>query len=113
MADTRSAGLRKLIDPLRVPPGKKIVLARDHDPGATADWLDKESGEEHLRLTVEMLAEYQDRLSAQDTYAVLVVLQALDAGGKDGAIRHVMSGVNPQGGLGTQLQDAVGRGAEP
>ena len=44
-----------------------------------------------------MLAEYQERLAAQDTYGVLVVLQALDAAGKDGTIRHVMSGVNPQG----------------
>jgi PPK2 family polyphosphate:nucleotide phosphotransferase len=46
---------------------------------------------------VQLLAEYQDRLAAQDTYGVLVVLQALDAGGKDSTIRHVMSGVNPQG----------------
>ena len=44
-----------------------------------------------------MLADYQARLAAQDTYGVLVCLQALDAGGKDGTIRHVMSGVNPQG----------------
>ena len=44
-----------------------------------------------------MLAEYQDRLAAQDTYGVLVVLQALDAAGKDSTIRHVLSGVNPQG----------------
>ena len=46
---------------------------------------------------IELLAEYQARLAAQDTYGVLVVLQALDAAGKDGTIRHVMSGVNPQG----------------
>jgi len=46
---------------------------------------------------VELLAEYQERLAAQDTYGVLVCLQALDAAGKDGTIRHVMSGVNPQG----------------
>jgi PPK2 family polyphosphate:nucleotide phosphotransferase len=97
MADKRIAGLNKLIAPLLVPPGKKVELARDHDPGATAGWLDKEQGEEQLRLTVELLAEYQDRLAAQDTWAVLVVLQALDAAGKDGTIRHVMSGVNPQG----------------
>jgi PPK2 family polyphosphate:nucleotide phosphotransferase len=97
MPDKRTAGLKKLIQPLRVPPGKKVVLARDHDPGATAGWLDKEDGEEQLRLTVELLAEYQARLAAQDSYAVLVLLQALDAGGKDGTIRHVMSGVNPQG----------------
>lgn len=46
---------------------------------------------------MELLAEYQDRLAVQDTYGVLVVLQALDAAGKDGTIRHVMSGVTPQG----------------
>ena len=46
---------------------------------------------------IEMLSEYQTRLAAQDTYGVLVVLQAMDAAGKDGTIRHVMSGVNPQG----------------
>ncbi len=57
----------------------------------------KKDGAEHLRLSVELLAEYQGRLAAQDTYGVLVVVQALDAGGKDGTIRHVMSGVNPQG----------------
>jgi polyphosphate kinase 2 (PPK2 family) len=44
-----------------------------------------------------MLSNYQERLAAQDTYGLLVVLQALDAGGKDSTIRHVMSGVNPQG----------------
>ena len=52
---------------------------------------------EFLAAGVELLAEYQSRLAAQDTYALLVVLQAMDAAGKDGTIRHVMSGVNPQG----------------
>jgi PPK2 family polyphosphate:nucleotide phosphotransferase len=89
--------LRKLIEPLRVKPGSKVTLASDHDPAFTAGWLDRQEGEEHLRLTVELLAEYQDRLAAQSTHGVLVVLQALDAAGKDGTIRHVMSGVNPQG----------------
>src|SRR5579872_2623991 len=97
MPDTRAAELKKLIGPLRVPPGKKVVLDRDHDPGYKAGWLTKEEGEEQLRATVELLTEYQDRLWAQDTWAVLVLFQALDAAGKDGAIRHVMSGVNPQG----------------
>jgi len=97
MADKRAAGLKKLVEPLRVPPGKKVVLAKDYDPGSTAGWLSKEDGEEQLRLSVELLSEYQTRLAAQDTWAVLVVLQALDAAGKDGTIRHVMSGVNPQG----------------
>jgi PPK2 family polyphosphate:nucleotide phosphotransferase len=89
--------LKRLIDPLRVAPGSKVVLARDYDPGFRAGWLHKEEGEEQLRLSIELLAEYQERLAAQDTFGVLVVLQGLDAAGKDGTIRHVMSGVNPQG----------------
>ncbi len=97
MADERVRALAELIEPLRVPPGSKVVLAKDHDAASKAGWLKKEEGEEQLQLSVELLAEYQDRLAAQDTYGVLVVLQALDAAGKDGTIRHVMSGVNPQG----------------
>ena len=89
--------LRALIKGMRVPPGTKVKLPKDHDPGTTAGWLKKKDGKPYLELTVEMLAEYQDRLSAQDTYGVLVVLQGIDASGKDGTIRHVMSGVNPQG----------------
>ena len=89
--------LAELIAPLRVPAGAKVTLAEDYDPTFKAGWLSKDEGEEHLRLSVELLSEYQDRLAAQNTYGVLVVLQALDAAGKDGTIRHVMSGVNPQG----------------
>jgi PPK2 family polyphosphate:nucleotide phosphotransferase len=89
--------LAQLVDPLLVAPGSKVVLSRDHDPGYRAGWLEKQEGEQHLQASVELLAEYQDRLAAQDTYGVVVVLQALDAAGKDGTIRHVMSGVNPQG----------------
>jgi PPK2 family polyphosphate:nucleotide phosphotransferase len=97
MSDRRAQKINRLIDPLRIAPGSKIVLARDCDPGYKAGWLTKQDGEEQLRLGVEMLAEYQDRLAAQDTFGVLVVLQGIDAAGKDGTIRHVMSGVNPQG----------------
>jgi PPK2 family polyphosphate:nucleotide phosphotransferase len=57
----------------------------------------KKDGAGLLQTGVELLSEYQERLAAQDTYGVLVVLQAMDAAGKDGTIRHVMSGVNPQG----------------
>jgi PPK2 family polyphosphate:nucleotide phosphotransferase len=96
-AETSAQELRRLIAPLRVSPGAPVTLAEDYDPGFKAGWLKKKDGREHLRLTVELLAEYQDRLAAQDTYAVLVILQALDAAGKDSTIRHVMSGVNPQG----------------
>ena len=87
----------EFIEPLRVKPGAKVVLARDFDPGYKADFLTKQDGEELLAEGVALLTEYQDRLAAQDTWGVLMCLQALDAGGKDGTIRHVMSGVNPQG----------------
>ena len=82
---------------LRVEPGSKVVLAKDFDPSFKAGVKKKQEGLALLNLGVQMLAEYQARLAAQDTWGVLVVLQALDAAGKDGTIRHVMSGVNPQG----------------
>ena len=81
----------------RVKPGSKVKLGRDFDPGFKADVVRKKDGAELLRRGIALLADYQARLAAQDTYGVLVCLQALDAGGKDGTIRHVMSGVNPQG----------------
>jgi PPK2 family polyphosphate:nucleotide phosphotransferase len=86
-----------LIGPLRVPPGAQVDLPRDHDPGARFGARKKQDGLALLRQGVELLAEYQDRLAAQNTYGLLAVLQGLDAAGKDSTIRHVMSGVNPQG----------------
>jgi PPK2 family polyphosphate:nucleotide phosphotransferase len=74
-----------------------VHLGKDFDPGYKADFLKKKDGVELLRTGITLLCDYQARLAAQDTYGVLVCLQALDAGGKDGTIRHVMSGVNPQG----------------
>jgi PPK2 family polyphosphate:nucleotide phosphotransferase len=74
-----------------------VNLAEDFDPGYKAGFLKKKDGRKLLRTGVRLLADYQARLAAQDTYGVLLCLQALDAGGKDGTIRHVMSGVNPQG----------------
>jgi PPK2 family polyphosphate:nucleotide phosphotransferase len=97
MPDPDAKRLRKLIEPLRVAPGSDVVLARDYDPGYKAGWLSKQDAKEQMTLGVELLGEYQDRLSAQNTYGVLVVMQGIDAAGKDGTIRHVMSGVNPQG----------------
>ena len=79
-----------------VPPDKKIRLA-DYDPGFTAEFENKENALTQLREDVLRLAEYQDVLYAQDTYALLIIFQAMDAAGKDGAIKHVMSGVDPQG----------------
>jgi PPK2 family polyphosphate:nucleotide phosphotransferase len=97
MADGRAKLLAKFIEPLRVEPGSNVKLARDFDPGYKASFLKKKDAVAVLDAGVAVLAEYQARLAAQDTWGVLVCLQALDAGGKDGTIRHVMSGVNPQG----------------
>lgn len=96
MSDKRAARIADFIEPLRVEPGSKVRLPRDFDPGYKAG-LKKGEAAGLLRSGVELLAEYQQRLAAQNTYGVLLCLQALDAGGKDGTIRHVMSGVNPQG----------------
>jgi PPK2 family polyphosphate:nucleotide phosphotransferase len=74
-----------------------VVLSRDFDPASTGDFFAEDDSEGLLEQGVDLLDHYQSRLAAQDTYGVLVVLQALDAGGKDSTIRHVMSGVNPQG----------------
>ena len=97
MPDDRVKRLAEFIEPLRVKPGSRIVLARDFDPGYKSDFVSKDDGAELLQQGGQLLAEYQARLAAQDSYGVLVCLQALDAAGKDGTIRHVMSGVNPQG----------------
>jgi PPK2 family polyphosphate:nucleotide phosphotransferase len=87
----------KFIEPFRVTPGSNVKLAKDFDPGFKAGIEEKKDGADLLKGGIELLSEYQARLAAQDTHGVLVVLQALDAAGKDGTIRHVMSGVNPQG----------------
>ncbi len=89
--------VEKLLDVLVVPPGKTIKLKKDYDPGFTGDFMKKKEAKERLAEGVQLLAEYQNKLYAQDNYAVLIVLQAMDAAGKDGTIRHVMSGLNPQG----------------
>ncbi len=89
--------IEELLDVLRVPPGKKIDLKKDYDPGFTGKWLTKEESLEVRDEGIQWIAELQDKLYAQDQYALLVVLQAMDAAGKDGAIKHVMSGINPQG----------------
>ena len=83
-------------DHFLVKPGKKINL-KDYDPGFTSHYKDKDEASVKLRKDVKRLAKYQDILYAQNNYAVLVMLQAMDTAGKDGVIRHVMSGVNPQG----------------
>src|SRR5215472_10409991 len=97
MANDWVARLDKLIEPLEVKPGSKVTLGKDFDPRYKADFVRKKDARDFLRTGVTLLAEYQARLAAEASRGVLVVLQAIDAGGKDGTIRHVMSGVNPQG----------------
>ena len=79
-----------------ITPGSRVRL-RDHDPDYFGPFKDKREAEEALLEDVEALAEAQELLYASDTYSILVVFQAMDAAGKDGAIKHVMSGINPQG----------------
>jgi PPK2 family polyphosphate:nucleotide phosphotransferase len=95
--DDRARRIARLIKPLRVKPGSRVELAKDFDPAYKADLLRKKDGVELLQSGIAILADYQARLAAQDSHGVLICLQSLDAGGKDGTIRHVMSGVNPQG----------------
>jgi PPK2 family polyphosphate:nucleotide phosphotransferase len=97
MPDPRTEQFTKLIEKLRVPPGAKVTLARDHDPGYKAGWARKRDGKDQLEASVAILSEYQERLAAEGARALLVIIQGIDAAGKDGTIRHVMSGVNPQG----------------
>ena len=93
--DKRLRFMTDLIEPLMVPPGSTVRLSRDHDPGYTGQ-VPRQQAADLLADGIDLLAEYQDRLAAQDTYGVLLVLQGLDASGKDSTIKHVMSGVNPQ-----------------
>ena len=96
MPDIRPKRVAEVAARFRVKPGRKVRLPRDFDTAGDRK-RSKAEAKELLASGVELLAEYQARLAAQDTYALLVVLQAMDAAGKDGTIRHVMSGVNPQG----------------
>ncbi|MDR0360826.1 MAG: polyphosphate kinase 2 family protein [bacterium] len=89
--------ITRLLEPLRVEPGSRVELPRDFDPGYTGGYARKRHAGRDLARGISELAAYQDRLAAQRTHAVLLILQALDAAGKDGTIKHVMSGVNPQG----------------
>src|SRR5881409_1964245 len=90
---------REFAEPFRIRKGRDFRL-KDVDPDDTLEFTkeeDKPRAKEALAKGVELLAELQDKLYAQDKWAVLLVFQAMDAAGKDGAIKHVMSGVNPQG----------------
>ena len=89
----------ELAKPFRIGKGKNFHL-KDVDPDDTLDFTkeaDKPTAKEALAMGVTALAELQDKLYAQDKWAVLLIFQAMDAAGKDGAIKHVLSGINPQG----------------
>src|SRR5215469_5059647 len=90
---------RELAESFRITKGKNFSL-KDIDPNDTLDFTKEEHksrAKEVLAMGVMALAELQDKLYAQDKWAVLLIFQAMDAAGKDGAIKHVMSGINPQG----------------
>ena len=93
--DKRLRFMTDLIAPLKVAPGSEVRLSRDHNPGYTGG-VARPQAAALLADGVELLADYQDRLAAQDTFGVLLVLQGMDAAGKDSTIKHAMSGVNPQ-----------------
>ena len=79
-----------------IPPNKKISL-KDYSSDFTGNFSKKENAQKKLETDIARLAELQDLLYAQGNYALLIIFQAMDTAGKDGAIKHVMSGVNPQG----------------
>jgi PPK2 family polyphosphate:nucleotide phosphotransferase len=89
---------KKFSKPFRITDGKEFKL-KHIDPADTLDLKseDKPRAKEALQNGIDLLAELQDKLYAQDKWSVLLIFQAMDAAGKDGAIKHVMSGVNPQG----------------
>ena len=98
MAKEGISWVESLIAPYRVASGKRFRLS-DFDPGDThgLDSEDKFEAKEILQRSIAWLAEQQDILYAQNRWAVLIIFQAMDAAGKDSTIKHVMSGVNPQG----------------
>lgn len=85
------------LDSLMVPPGSRISLRRDFETDYDRKMMSKEEGEKMLQTGIEELAIMQDKLYAHNRHSILIVLQAMDAAGKDSAIKHVMSGLNPQG----------------
>ncbi len=97
MAKFDASRIAEFVRPFRVTGGKGFRL-RDHDPRDTAHLKeDKKEARQRLVRGVRKMAELQDKLSAQDRRSLLVIFQAMDAAGKDGTIKHVMSGLNPRG----------------
>jgi len=96
VATDNSKRIAKLLKYVRVPEGSKARLKK-HDPTWTGSITDEKEASALLEEGIRRLAKQQGKLYAQDTRSLLLIFQAMDAAGKDGTIRHVMSGVNPQG----------------
>ena len=110
----RRKRIATLIEPLRVEPGAKVHLGKDFDPGYTVGPRPQEGRRASCcRRASRCSPSTRPGWPPQETYGVLVCLQSLDAGGKDGTIRHVMSGVNPQGVQRQRLQGPLRRGTGP
>ena len=93
---TRMAKPSELIQRFRIDDGEKFKI-NDIDPDDTAGIQDKNRAKQMLAQGIAQLAELQDKLYAANTWALLLIFQAMDAAGKDSTIKHVMSGINPQG----------------
>lgn len=96
MVTLSQKNVRKFADPYRIVDGKKFRL-KEVNPADTNGLTSREEAQQALQLGVEHLAKMQEKLYAQDRRGLLLIFQAMDAAGKDGAIKHVMSGINPQG----------------
>ncbi len=96
MAKLDAKQVREFTKPYRVDDGNSFRL-KDIDPGDTDGFKSKEFAKQTLQRGIEELSKMQEKLYAQDRRALLLIFQAMDAAGKDGAIKHVMSGINPQG----------------
>jgi PPK2 family polyphosphate:nucleotide phosphotransferase len=97
VSNTRPERILRVGEALRLRPGATVSLDEAFDPADTGEVKGKKRGKKLLRTAVNVISDYQRRLAAEERHGVLVVIQALDAGGKDGTIRHVLSGVNPAG----------------
>jgi PPK2 family polyphosphate:nucleotide phosphotransferase len=95
-ADKLCKEASRIVEPFCITKGKKFRL-KDYDPAGTGTFKDKDDAQNLLEKSTELLSHMQEKLYADDRWALLLIFQAMDAAGKDGAIKHVMSGVNPQG----------------
>jgi PPK2 family polyphosphate:nucleotide phosphotransferase len=95
-ADKLCKEASRIVAPFCITKGKKFRL-KDYDPPDTGGFKDKNDAQNLLEKSTELLSHMQEKLYANDRWALLLIFQAMDAAGKDGAIKHVMSGVNPQG----------------